>query len=176
MPCSLPDQPPQTACMQLPSLPCRSSAVQAALHCVAEAAGQGSKPGDLPTFHRRRPTAASDSNNVGDEPCNCVQRVGAGELVLMDAGCELHGYASDVTRTWPVSGAFSKHQRALYEVVLDAHRCGACLLTSILLLKRLLPFLQRKRGFSEPAQSFLLLRALLKGRAVQPAATAGCLL
>ena len=42
----------------------------------------------------------------------------------MDAGCELHGYASDVTRTWPVSGAFSARQRAVYELVLDAHRCA----------------------------------------------------
>jgi hypothetical protein len=53
-----------------------------------------------------------------------AQRVAPGELVLMDAGCELHGYASDVTRTWPVSGAFSRPQRALYELVLDTHRCG----------------------------------------------------
>ena len=40
----------------------------------------------------------------------------------MDAGCELHGYCSDVTRTWPVNGTFDKYQRAIYEVVLDAHR------------------------------------------------------
>ncbi len=51
-----------------------------------------------------------------------LQTVKAGELLLMDAGCELHGYCSDVTRTWPVSGTFDKYQRALYEVVLDAHR------------------------------------------------------
>ncbi|XP_077984975.1 xaa-Pro aminopeptidase 3-like [Glandiceps talaboti] len=41
------------------------------------------------------------------------------ELILMDAGCEYHGYASDVTRTWPVSGRFSLAQRTLYEMVLD---------------------------------------------------------
>ena len=40
-----------------------------------------------------------------------------GELVLMDAGCEYHGYVSDVTRTWPVNGKFSAAQRDLYEVV-----------------------------------------------------------
>jgi Xaa-Pro aminopeptidase len=45
----------------------------------------------------------------------------AGDLVLLDGGCELWGYASDVTRTWPVSGRFSKAQRDVYEVVLQAH-------------------------------------------------------
>ena len=43
-----------------------------------------------------------------------------GELVLIDAGCELDGYASDITRTFPVSGRFSGAQRALYEIVLKA--------------------------------------------------------
>jgi Xaa-Pro aminopeptidase len=45
-----------------------------------------------------------------------------GDLVLIDAGCELEMYASDVTRTFPVSGVFSKPQRELYEVVLAANR------------------------------------------------------
>ncbi|MEP1266340.1 MAG: Xaa-Pro aminopeptidase [Marinobacter sp.] len=43
-----------------------------------------------------------------------------GDLVLIDAGCELECYASDITRTFPVSGTFSDEQRALYEVVLAA--------------------------------------------------------
>jgi Xaa-Pro aminopeptidase len=43
-----------------------------------------------------------------------------GDLVLIDAGCELESYASDVTRTFPVNGQFSKEQRALYELVLEA--------------------------------------------------------
>lgn len=45
-----------------------------------------------------------------------------GELVLIDAGCELDGYASDITRTFPANGVFSGAQRALYEIVLHAQR------------------------------------------------------
>lgn len=47
-----------------------------------------------------------------------------GDLVLIDAGCELEGYAADVTRTFPVGGKFNRQQRALYEVVLDAQRAA----------------------------------------------------
>jgi Xaa-Pro aminopeptidase len=43
-----------------------------------------------------------------------------GDLVLIDAGCELECYASDITRTFPVNGRYSKAQRDLYEVVLEA--------------------------------------------------------
>jgi Xaa-Pro aminopeptidase len=55
-----------------------------------------------------------------------------GELVLIDAGCELDGYASDITRTFPADGKFSGPQRALYDLVLasqqaavDATKAGA---------------------------------------------------
>ncbi|MEF8698953.1 MAG: aminopeptidase P N-terminal domain-containing protein [Candidatus Accumulibacter sp. UW20] len=41
-------------------------------------------------------------------------------LVLIDAGCELSGYASDITRTFPVNGRFSAEQREVYEIVLAA--------------------------------------------------------
>lgn len=44
-----------------------------------------------------------------------------GDLVLIDAGCEIDCYASDITRTFPVSGVFSAGQRALYEIVLAAN-------------------------------------------------------
>jgi Xaa-Pro aminopeptidase len=43
-----------------------------------------------------------------------------GELLLIDAGCELDGYASDITRTFPVNGRFSPPQRDIYELVLAA--------------------------------------------------------
>jgi Xaa-Pro aminopeptidase len=47
-------------------------------------------------------------------------RMNEGELLLVDAGAEYALYASDVTRTWPVNGRYSKEQRALYQLVLDA--------------------------------------------------------
>ena len=43
-----------------------------------------------------------------------------GALVLIDAGCEVEGYASDITRTFPVNGRFSAAQRDVYEIVLAA--------------------------------------------------------
>ena len=49
---------------------------------------------------------------------NCV--LNNGDLLLIDAGCELDGYASDITRTFPVNGKFSPAQRDLYELVLNA--------------------------------------------------------
>jgi len=47
-----------------------------------------------------------------------------GELVLIDAGCELDGYASDITRTFPANGRFSGPQRALYDLVLASQNAA----------------------------------------------------
>jgi Xaa-Pro aminopeptidase len=44
-----------------------------------------------------------------------------GDLVLIDAGCELDSYAADVSRTFPVNGQFTKEQRAIYDLVLKAN-------------------------------------------------------
>jgi len=54
---------------------------------------------------------------------NC-HRLEDGDLVLIDAGCELAGYASDITRTFPVNGRFSPPQRELYELVLAAQEAA----------------------------------------------------
>ena len=48
----------------------------------------------------------------------------AGELCLIDAGCELDGYASDITRTFPVNGKFTPAQRTLYDIVLAAQEAA----------------------------------------------------
>jgi len=48
------------------------------------------------------------------------RKLEAGDLLLIDAGCEYDYYASDVTRTFPVNGTFSRAQRKIYETVLEA--------------------------------------------------------
>ncbi len=52
------------------------------------------------------------------------QTLGDGDLLLVDAGCELQYYASDITRTYPVNGEFTPEQRAVYDVVLEANRAA----------------------------------------------------
>jgi Xaa-Pro aminopeptidase len=47
-----------------------------------------------------------------------------GDLLLIDAGCELAGYASDITRTFPVNGRFTGPQRVLYDIVLEAQKAA----------------------------------------------------
>ncbi len=47
-----------------------------------------------------------------------------GDLVLIDAGCELDSYASDITRTFPANGKFSGPQKTLYELVLEAQHAA----------------------------------------------------
>jgi Xaa-Pro aminopeptidase len=68
---------------------------------------------------------------VASGPNACVLHYNAndrlmqdGDLVLIDAGCELNGYASDITRTFPVNGRFSPAQRRLYELVLAAQEAA----------------------------------------------------
>jgi Xaa-Pro aminopeptidase len=53
--------------------------------------------------------------------------VKAGDLVVMDAAAEFRGYAADITRTIPVSGTFTKEQRQIYQLVLDAQRAAEAL-------------------------------------------------
>ena len=52
------------------------------------------------------------------------RRIEDGDLVLVDAGCEVEGYASDITRTFPASGRFTPEQEAVYRVVLAAQHAA----------------------------------------------------
>jgi Xaa-Pro aminopeptidase len=49
-----------------------------------------------------------------------TRKMAQGDLLLIDAGCELHGYAADITRTFPIGGKFSGPQKDIYELVLAA--------------------------------------------------------
>ena len=65
----------------------------------------------------------------GANSCILHYRAGAtelrsGELCLIDAGCELDGYASDITRTFPVNGKFTGQQRALYDITVAAQEAA----------------------------------------------------
>ncbi len=81
----------------------------------------------LHEFHHNGARAPAYNSIVGGGANACVlhytdntAKLKDGELVLIDAGCELDGYAADITRTFPVNGVFSAEQRALYNVVLAA--------------------------------------------------------
>ena len=68
----------------------------------------------------------------GENSCILHYRAGSielrsGELCLIDAGCELDGYASDITRTFPINGKFSGPQRALYDITLAAQEAAVAM-------------------------------------------------
>ncbi len=111
----------------------RAGEISAAAHCRAMTYCQ---PGMLEyqleaeilhEFHREGARAAAYNSIVGGGANGCIlhytennARLGDGDLVLIDAGCEFEGYAGDITRTFPVNGRFTPEQRALYDVVLNA--------------------------------------------------------
>src|SRR5699024_3048231 len=81
----------------------------------------------LHEFMRHGARSTAYNTSVGGGANGCIlhyvendQRLKDGDLVLVDAGCEYEHYASDITRTFPVNGRFSKEQQALYELVLAA--------------------------------------------------------
>ena len=81
----------------------------------------------LHTFRRHGAQAPAYTPIVAGGANACVlhyvandQPLRGGDLLLIDAGCELDGYASDITRTFPVDGRFQGAQRDVYELVLTA--------------------------------------------------------
>ena len=85
----------------------------------------------LDTFRRHGSERPAYGSIVGSGPNACVLHyrkndrvIQPGELLLIDAGCEYRYYASDVTRTFPAGGRFSREQQAVYELVLEAQLEG----------------------------------------------------
>ncbi|MNS47985.1 Xaa-Pro aminopeptidase [compost metagenome] len=82
-------------------------------------------------FRRHGAQSVAYNSIVATGPNACVLHYRAGpaelrdgDLCLIDAGCELDGYASDITRTFPVSGRFSPAQRELYDLVVAAQEAA----------------------------------------------------
>lgn len=84
----------------------------------------------LHTFREQRAVPAYESIvAAGGNACILHYRsnnaeLRPGDLLLVDAGAEFECYASDITRTWPISGRFSPPQRAIYDLVLKAQRAA----------------------------------------------------
>ncbi len=85
----------------------------------------------LYTFRRRGAQSPAYGSIVAAGANACVLHYPAGnavlrdgDLVLIDAACELDGYASDITRTFPANGRFSPAQRELYDIVLAAQQAA----------------------------------------------------
>ncbi|QWD90587.1 aminopeptidase P N-terminal domain-containing protein [Polynucleobacter sp. MWH-Braz-FAM2G] len=115
----------------------RAAAISARAHIRAM---QACKPGmreyqlEAELLHEFRNSGAQcvAYNSIvagGANSCILHYRAGStelrsGELCLIDAGCELDSYASDITRTFPVNGKFSGPQRALYDITLAAQEAA----------------------------------------------------
>jgi Xaa-Pro aminopeptidase len=111
----------------------RAAAITAEAHTAAmRAARPGVNEGEIEalidyTFRRRGGTGPGYPTIVGGGVNATILHyvennapLAAGQLLLVDAGCEVDGYTADVTRTYPVGGRFTEPQRRLYEVVLEA--------------------------------------------------------
>lgn len=82
---------------------------------------------EIAQYFRRHNTVEAYQSIVGGGVNACIlhyiennAELHDGDLLLIDAGCEVDYYASDITRTFPVNGKFSSDQAAIYQIVLDA--------------------------------------------------------
>lgn len=115
----------------------RAGEISAAAHCRAMRA---TRPGCheyeieaelLHAFRAAGSQAPAYPSIVASGPNACIlhyvendRLMRDGDLLLIDAGCELDGYASDITRTFPVGGRFSGPQRDVYDLVLAAQHAA----------------------------------------------------
>lgn len=115
----------------------RAAGISAQAHCVAM---QATKPGRfeyeieaelLHVFRRHGAQAPAYTSIVAGGANACIlhyidnsAQLNAGDLLLIDAGCELDGYAADITRTFPVNGRYTPAQKDIYELVLAAQQAA----------------------------------------------------
>ncbi len=105
-----------------------SAAHRRAMHAARDGVGEFAIEAELLHEFRRNGAQAPAYTSIvasGAHACvlHYVENAGVlrdGDLLLIDAGCELDGYAADITRTFPVNGCYSSPQRDVYEVVLAA--------------------------------------------------------
>lgn len=76
-----------------------------------------------PFARKVQPVSAAEVAK-SSEPSSAVHQMESGDLVMIDAGAEYHHYASDLSRTVPVSGKFTTEQRRYYDAVLAAHHAA----------------------------------------------------
>lgn len=119
----------------------RAAQISAAAHCRAMRA---TRPGRheheieaelLHAFRAAGSQAPAYPSIVAGGANACVlhyvandRRLNEGEMLLIDAGCELDGYASDITRSFPVNGRFSAAQRDVYQLVLEAQAAARAMI------------------------------------------------
>ena len=115
----------------------RAAGISAQAHCVAM---QATKPGRfeyeieaelLHVFRRHGAQAPAYTSIVAGGANACIlhyidnsAQLNSGDLLLIDAGCELDGYAADITRTFPVNGRYTPAQKDIYELVLAAQQAA----------------------------------------------------
>jgi Xaa-Pro aminopeptidase len=114
-----------------------AAGISAQAHCAAMKA---TKPGKfeyeieaelLFVFRRHGAQAPAYTSIVAGGANACIlhyidnsARLNSGDLLLIDAGCELDGYAADITRTFPVNGRYTPAQKDIYQLVLAAQRAA----------------------------------------------------
>jgi len=138
-----------------------------------EAAMRAARPGmheyelqaEVERVFRQHDAEPAYSSIVGAGSNGCVLHYRAnnaqardGDLVLVDAGAEYRGYAADITRTFPISGRFSKEQRALHDLV------GAAQAASMAQARVGIPYEAGHVAAVETLTEGLLKLGLLKGR------------
>ena len=115
-----------SSCAALPKFPRRPIGARWSAR-ARDGTNTRSRPSSSHEFLQNGAQAVAYPSIVAGGPNACVlhyrdnnRQVQDGELLLIDAGCEFHGYASDITRTFPVNGKFTGPQQEIYELVLAA--------------------------------------------------------